>query len=427
MSAALACPACGRRYDRDAPRYRCDCGEPLEVAFTANDPARRTATRALFDGRLGLRRGLAASGVWRFRELLPAFADDQIVSKPEGNTNCYAVGADERGGPGRVGAYAGLARLTLKHEGENPTASFKDRGMTVGASQARRLGARAVACASTGNTAASLAAYAAQAGVPCFVFIPAGAVAAGKLAQALGYGAVTVQVAGDFDVAMRLVEAVCADLGIYLLNSLNPYRIEGQKTIGWELLQDLNWQVPDWIVLPAGNLGNTAALGKALVEARTAGLIDRLPRVAAVQASGAAPFYQSYLGGFAAPVTVQAETVATAIKIGRPVSYRRAVQVIRETNGVVAAVSDAEILAAKQIIDRAGIGCEPASAATLAGLRRLVQTGVVAPDATVAGILTGHLLKDPETTLATAPGAPLSVAADPAAVATLLRTYLPGT
>jgi threonine synthase len=427
MSAMLACAVCGRDYPRDEVRYRCDCGETLEVAFAPDDPVRRGVTPALFGGRLAARRGTIASGTWRFRELLPAFADDEIVSKLEGNTNLYPVGASERGGPGRLGAYAGLDTLYLKHEGENPTGSFKDRGMTVGASQARRLGARAVACASTGNTSASLAAYAAQAGIPCFVFIPAGAVAVGKLAQTLGYGAVTVQVQGDFDDAMRLVQEVSADLGIYLLNSINPFRIEGQKTIGWELLQDLDWQAPDWIVLPAGNLGNTAALGKALAEAHALGLIDRVPRVAAIQASGAAPFYRGYQTGFAAPIRVHAETVATAIKIGNPVSYRRAVAVVRATEGVVAAVDDAAILDAKAQIDCAGIGCEPASAATLAGVRQLVAAGVIARHAVVAGILTGHMLKDPDTTIRAAAAAqrePLSVAADRRAVATLLAPYL---
>src|SRR4051794_7951440 len=194
MSAMLACITCGRQYPRDEVRYRCDCGETLEVAYTPGDPTRQTGTPARFDARLALRQGSFASGVWRFREWLPDFAEGEIVSKPEGNTNLYAVGAGESGGPGRIGAYAGVERLTLKHEGENPTGSFKDRGMTLGVSQARRLGARAVACASTGNTSASLAAYAAQADIPCFVFIPAGKIAVGKLAQSLGYGAVTVQI-----------------------------------------------------------------------------------------------------------------------------------------------------------------------------------------------------------------------------------------
>ncbi len=426
MSTMLACITCGRQYPRDEVRYRCDCGETLEVAYAPDDPTRQTGTPARFDARLALRQGSFASGVWRFREWLPDFAEGEIVCTPVGNTNLYAGGGGVGGGPGRIGAYAGVERLTLKHEGENPTGSFKDRGMTVGVSQARRLGARAVACASTGNTSASLAAYAAQADIPCFVFIPAGKIAVGKLAQSLGYGAVTVQIDGDFDDAMRLVQEVCADLGIYLLNSINPFRIEGQKTLCWELLQGLDWQVPDWIVLPAGNLGNTAALGKALQEALALGAITRLPRVAAIQASGAAPFYQSYQTGFAALVPVRAETVATAIKIGSPVSYGRAVNVINATDGVVAAVDDAAILAAKAVIDRAGIGCEPASAATLAGLRQLAAAGIIAPDATIVGILTGHILKDADTTIATATAdrAPLTVVPDRRAVAAALAPYL---
>jgi len=243
-----------------------------------------------------------------------------------------------------------------------------------------------------------LASYASQAGLTCFVFVPEGKITSGKLAQTLGYGAVTLQIRGDFDAAMQLVQEVCGKLDIYLLNSVNPFRIEGQKTIAFELLQQLDWEPPDWIVLPAGNLGNTAALGKALLEARQIGLIDRLPRIASVQAEGANPFYQSYIANFEKRVSVTAETVATAIKIGSPVSYERARRVIRETNGVVTQVSDEAILEAKAVIDRAGIGCEPASAASVAGARQLVHSGVIAPGETIAAILTGHILKDAETT-----------------------------
>jgi threonine synthase len=304
-----------------------------------------------------------------------------------------------------VGEYAGLERLYLKHEGENPTGSFKDRGMTVGVSQAVALGASAVACASTGNTSASLASYAAQAGLPCFVFVPEGKISSGKLAQTLGYGAVTLQVRGDFDAAMQLVEETCAGLGIYLLNSINPFRIEGQKTIALELLQQLGWDPPDWIVLPAGNLGNTSAFGKALLEAREAGLIGRVPRLAAVQAEGANPFYRSFASGFARRFTVRAETVASAIKIGRPVSHERARRAIEATSGLVVEVSDAAILEAKAVIDRAGIGCEPASAASLAGARKLAASGEIKPGERVVAVLTGHILKDADTTFAYHTGA----------------------
>jgi len=261
---------------------------------------------------------------------------------------------------------------------------------------ARRTGARAVACASTGNTSASLAAYAAQAGLPAIVFVPAGKVASGKLAQTLAYGARCLQVRGDFDAAMRLVREASTRLGIYLVNSINPFRLEGQKTIVWELLQDVGWEVPDWIVVPAGNLGNTSAFGKALVEARRWGWIDRLPRLAAIQAAGANPFYRGFRDGFARRHTVAAETVASAIRIGDPVSWDRAVRAIRDTNGVVEEVTDAELLAAKRRIDGMGIGCEPASAATLAGVEKLRAAGTIAAGARVACVLTGHVLKDPE-------------------------------
>ena len=269
--------------------------------------------------------------------------------------------------------------------------------MTVGVTMANVMGAQAVACASTGNTSASLASYAAQAGMRGIVFLPAGNVASGKLAQSLAYGATTISIAGDFDDAMHLVEEVCAESGIYLLNSLNPFRIEGQKAIGFELLQQLDWQAPDWLVLPAGNLGNTSAIGKAFRQAYQLSLISHMPRIASIQAAGANPFYRSFKQGFARQEQVQAHTIATAIKIGNPVSYTRARRVIEESDGIVEEVTDEEILAAKVIIDRAGIGCEPASAATLAGIRKLVERGIMRRDDRVVGILTGNLLKDSTT------------------------------
>lgn len=331
------------------------------------------------------------SGVWRYREIiLPATLDD-IVSRPEGNTPLYEHP--------RLSNWAGMDSLFLKHEGENPTGSFKDRGMTVGVTQAKLLGARAVACASTGNTSASLAAYAALANLPSLIFIPSGKIAAGKLAQALAYGAQTLQVHGDFDDAMSLVQEVCNELGVYLLNSLNPFRLEGQKSIVFEILQGFQWQAPDWIVLPAGNLGNTAAFGKALYEAHQLGLIDKLPRITSVQAAGASPFYHSFQGGFTQRQTMKAKTIATAIQIGNPVSYERAIRTLKWTDGLVTSVSDDEIMDAKAMVDRAGIGCEPASAASVAGVRKLVAEGVIQPHETVVGILTGHVLKDSDSTV----------------------------
>jgi threonine synthase len=396
------CPACGREGGRDLIRCEADgCAELVEVRHAAPLPP-GPRLKEIFAARRG---GLAVSsrsGVWRFRELIhPAMPLGRIISIPEGATPLFRHA--------RLLAYAGLeagaADLAFKHEGMNPTGSFKDRGMTVGASEARRAGARAVACASTGNTSASLAAYAAQGGLAAVVFIPEGQIAYGKLAQTLAYGARVVQVPGSFDDAMRLVERAAPALGLYLLNSVNPWRIEGQKAIAIELLEEAGWDPPDWIALPAGNLGNTAALGKALREARAAGLIRRVPRIAAVQAAGAAPFFRLFraagrANGAAVLVPEEKpETVATAIRIGAPRSYRKALAALRETEGVVTAATDAEILEAKAEVDRAGIGCEPASAAALAGVRKLVAEGTIAKGARVVCILTGHVLKDPEATV----------------------------
>jgi threonine synthase len=444
-SISLRCVKCSAVYpaleagpaSSFVPRYRCECGGVLDVemafrlpkeqpasARTQKDdavffdfdagvedaPSAGAAWRQLFDERASAppiwpistdKQLLDASGVWRYRELILPAPEQYVVTRPEGNTGLYPVGI-ENCGPGRVGhrqigLYAGLERFFLKHEGENPTGSFKDRGMTAGVTMALMMGAKAVACASTGNTSASLASYAAQAGLRGIVFLPAGNVAGGKLAQSLAYGATTVQIRGDFDDAMRLVEQVCNELGIYLLNSLNPFRVEGQKAIGFEVLQQLDWQAPDWLVLPAGNLGNTSAIGKAFRQAYQLGLISNMPRIASIQAAGANPFYRSFQQNFATYEPVQADTVATAIKIGNPVSYHRARRSIEESDGIVEQVTDDEILAAKAVIDRAGIGCEPASAATLAGARKLVARGVITRDERVVGILTGNLLKDSKT------------------------------
>jgi threonine synthase len=391
MNPELRCIRCRVAYPLDEIRYACDCGGLLDVWHPLAE-LRGLVTRDLFDGRLGQQCRPYSSGVWRFKELVLPVADADIVSRPEGNTPLYVSQ--------RLSRWVGLSHLCLKHEGENPTGSFKDRGMTVGVTQARVLGARAVACASTGNTSASLAAYGALAGLQVVVFIPQGKVAFGKLAQALAYGATTLQVRGDFDAAMRLVRQACDELGIYLLNSVNPFRLEGQKSIVFEMIQQLGWEAPDWIVVPAGNLGNTAAFGKALYELRELGLIDRLPRLAAVQAQGANPFYRSFEDGFRERHWVQAHTVATAIRIGDPVSHERAVRSIRWTDGLVAEVSDQEIMDAKAQVDGAGIGCEPASAAAVAGARKLAQAGVIRRDERVVIVLTGHLLKDPEASVA---------------------------
>ncbi len=391
----LRCIDTEATYPADEVRYLSDSGGLLDVWYDL-EALRSTVNRALFNER---RRGAPGpkvkptvdSGVWRYREIILPTAIDEIVSRPEGNTPLYEHPC--------VAEWVGVDSLLLKHEGENPTGSFKDRGMTVGVTQAKQIGARAVACASTGNTSASLAAYAALAGIPAFIFIPAGKIAAGKLAQALAYGAQTLQIQGDFDDAMRLVRQVCTDMGVYLLNSLNPFRLEGQKSIIFEILQGFDWQPPDWVVLPAGNLGNTAAFGKALYEAKTLGLIDKLPRLASVQAEESSPFYQSYRTNFSERKTVKAETIATAIRIGNPVSYERAIRALRWTNGVVTSVNDQEIMDAKAVVDSAGIGCEPASAAAVAGTRRLVAEGIIKADDSIVGILTGNVLKDPTNTV----------------------------
>ncbi len=386
MASEQHCAACGERYGELDPITTCRCGGLLEIRHEA--PVEDGASlRRLFDERRARHDPHDVSGVWRFRELVMPAVGDRAVTHPEGNTPLLHRDA--------IGMYAGAPELRLKHEGHNPTGSFKDRGMTVAVTQAKRLGATAVACASTGNTSASLAAYGAQAGIPALVFVPAGQVALGKLSQSLAYGARTLLVRGDFDACLRLAQEASRELGIYLVNSINPWRLEGQKTIVLELLQQLGWEVPDWIVLPAGNLGNTAAFGKALRDARAVGLIDRLPRIAAIQAAGAAPFARGFREEFVTRHRVKAETIATAIKIGDPASWDRAVLTIRETNGTVTLVDDAAILDAKAVIDAAGVGCEPASAASVAGLRRLTGEGIVGRYDRIVAVLTGHVLKDP--------------------------------
>ena len=367
----LQCVTCARTYDIMDVRYTCDCGGLLSIERTG------VIDRDSFDDRRTSRADIDRSGVWRFREAVLNL--DKVVTHPEGGTRLYK----------RQG-------LLFKHEGENPTGSFKDRGMTVAVTQAVRVGATAVACASTGNTSASLAAYAAQAGLRAIVFVPSGKISSGKLAQTLAYGATCLQVRGDFDASMRLVREACDRLGIYLVNSINPFRIEGQKTIIWELLQDLGWEPPDWIVVPAGNLGNTSAFGKALREAFAHGWITRMPRLASIQAHGANPFYRSYRESFATRHRISAETIASAIRIGDPVSHDKAVAAISETRGVVEEVTDDEIMAAKREIDGMGIGCEPASAATLAGVKKLRAAGIMKEDEQTVCVLTGHILKDPE-------------------------------
>jgi threonine synthase len=370
--------------------YSCPhCDGLLDVVHDL-EALRGVVTRELFDSRLGALDTPYNSGVWRYKELVfPDAPNGQIVTRGEGNTNLYTA-------PKKLAEWVGAKALQLKHEGENPTGSFKDRGMSGGVTHAVLVGASSVACASTGNTSASMASYAALAGIQGLVFFPHGGIAFGKLAQSVAYGITNVQVKGDFDTCLRIVRESCAKFGIYLLNSVNPFRLEGQKTIVFEMLQQRRWRVPDWIVLPGGNLGNTSAFGKGLHELHTLGLIDRLPRIAVIQAEGASPFYQSYKDNFAERHTMTAHTYASAIKIGNPASYPKARRALEWTNGIVEMVTDQEILDAKAQVDRSGIGCEPASAASVAGVKKLIAAGVIQPHEEVVGVLTGHVLKDPE-------------------------------
>jgi len=332
------------------------------------------------------------SGVWRFRELLPEASEAEIVTMVEGNTQIWDAP--------RCAEYAGMNRLSFKHLGMNPTGSFKDLGMTTGITQARRLGATSVACASTGNTSASMAAYAARAGMKAFVFIPSGQIALGKLSQALDYGAVVMQIEGDFDDAMKLVREVANESPLYLLNSVNPFRLEGQKTIAFEMMQQRGWQAPDRVIAPGGNLGNSSAIAKGFHELIERGVIARTPKITIIQAEGANPLYRMWRDNAETltPV-VGAATLATAIKIGNPVSWPKAMRGLRWSAGEVEQVTEQEIADAKAMIGRDGIGCEPASAVTLAGIKKMVAAGVVNPDEDVVAILTGHILKDPDFTV----------------------------
>jgi threonine synthase len=383
---------CGQHYPVDRMMYTCDaCGGLLDVQHDM-DWLRQTVSREFFDKRLGSLDAPYNSGVWRYKEMIyPDVPDEFIVSRPEGNTPLYSHIC--------LTEWAGVGKLYLKHEGENPTGSFKDRGMTGGVTQARALGIKRVACASTGNTSASLAAYAAFGGLEGIVFFQNKQIALGKLAQAIAYGAIGIQINADFDRNIQLVREVGEKFGIYILNSINPFRLEGQKSIMFEAMQQLRWKAPDWIVCPGGNLGNSSAFGKALYEMHALGLIDRLPSIAIIQAEGANPLYRSFQTDFDHFEPVQAETVATAIKIGNPVNYKKAVRALRWTEGAVEQVNDQEIMDAKALIDRTGIGCEPASACSLAGVQKLVKQGVIKPHETVVSVLTGHLLKDPEATI----------------------------
>ena len=392
MSSILQCIECAQQYPINSVAYTCEaCGGPLDVKHDFSSLA-APISRELFDGRLGTLAAPYNSGVWRFKELVyPGIDSAAVVSRMEGNTNLYELP--------RLAGFAGVDSLFLKHEGENPTGSFKDRGMTTGVTQAKFLGMERVACASTGNTSASMASYAAYAGMQGIVFLQNQQIAMGKLAQGIAYGATCIQINADFDRNMELVRHVSERLGIYVLNSINPFRLEGQKSIMFEALQQLRWRAPDWIVVPGGNLGNSSAFGKGLLEMFELGLIDRMPRLAIIQAEGANPLYRHYCAGFKRFEPVNAQTIATAIKIGNPVNLQKAIRTLEWTSGVVEEVSDEEIMNAKAVIDGAGIGCEPASACSVAGAKKLVASGTIKPGDSVLAVLTGNVLKDPEATI----------------------------
>jgi threonine synthase len=406
-------PECGAEFECRESMFKCPrCGDLLDIQY---DWERITVPNKLtaFAMRWANRdRPLDFSGVWRFRELLDFCPDRHKVTIGEGQTILQQNRA--------IAEHLGMKPdgLFLQYEGLNPSGSFKDNGMAAAFSHAMMVGARSCACASTGNTSASVALYAHSCGMKCTVFIGSGRIAFGKLSQAMDYGAQTVQIQGDFDDCMRQVQAVCIQLGLYLLNSLNPFRLEGQKTIMFRIIEALGWDVPDWIVVPGGNLGNSSAFGKAFYELKHLGLIQRVPRMAIINATGADTLTdlvnnkkltwndghvnQKIIDDYYADLTARhfsPHTCASAIEISRPVNLKKCLRAIDVCNGVVRAVTDAEILDAKALIGKFGLGCEPASAATIAGLKHLLAEGIIAKDERVACVLTGHTLKDANATV----------------------------
>jgi threonine synthase len=393
----LRCISCGATPDSASENFRCrTCGDLLEFVFPGWTTDSRVADpgvlKALWLVRRTSRNALDQSGVWRFRELLPHIPAEHAITLREGNTPLYQLP--------RCARAADVENLLAKHQGMNPTASFKDTGMTLAASAAHQHEFRWVACASTGNTSASMAAYAARGNMHGLVLIPEGKISWGKLSQALDYDALTCQLRTDFDGCVRILNELVREKPVYLLNSVNPYRIEGQKTAAIELMEQLGWEAPDHIIVPGGNLGNSSAIGKALLEMNELKLISRLPKLSIIQAHCANPFYRSvreFGGERLEPIT--AETLASAIRIGKPASWKKALRVLRASGGEVEQVTEVEIAVAKAEIGADGIGCEPASAVTLAGLKKLRGRGFVKAGESVVLILTGHLLKDPDFTI----------------------------
>jgi threonine synthase len=392
----LRCIGCGAVTSVADSGLNCaKCGNLLEVVFPNGDASslKPETLKALWRERRASNLPIDQSGVWRFREVLPALDEkNPAITLREGNTPLYELALCAR--------LAGVERLYAKHQGMNPTGSFKDTGMTVAASFARKDGFHWVACASTGNTSASMAAYAARGGMRSLVLIPDGKISWSKLSQALEYGAVTCQVRTDFDGCMQVLNDIVSRKPIYLLNSINPFRLEGQKTVAFELMEQFDWQPPDHVIVPGGNLGNSSALGKAFREMLELGFMQRMPKLSVIQAEGANALVRSVREKAGKElVSVHADTMATAIRIGNPASWKKAVRVLEESGGTVEQVNEVEIALAKAEIGADGIGCEPASAVTLAGLKKLVAQGFVKSHESVVLVLTGHLLKDPDFTL----------------------------
>lgn len=407
-------PHCGGTSSLDDTTFHCPkCGNLMDVAYDWNKCRPPSDLREFAQKWTRRNEPLEFSGVWRFRELFPFADDEKILTIGEGQTLCQKSDY--------VARFTGMnnGRVHLQYEGMNPSGSFKDNGMTAAFAHARMVGARRAACASTGNTSASLSIYCAASDLRAIIFIGSGKISYGKLAQALDHGALTVQIAGDFDDALARVQQVSKQLGIYLVNSINPFRLEGQKTIMYRVLEALNWEVPDWILVPGGNLGNSSAFGKAFIELMELGLIKRCPRIAIINAAGADTFFQlyerqnlrwnsghyqstmvdSYMRGLDAS-NARADTIASAIEINRPVNLPKALRTLERCGGLVREVTDQEIMDAKAKIAAGGLGCEPASAASVAGLKKLRAEGIIGADERVACILTAHQLKDPTATVA---------------------------
>jgi len=398
----LRCFGCGTRISgaEARPDFRCtECGDLFEVDYPGwgqrkgHDRPNPGALKWLWRERRCSSEALDHSGVWRFRELLPILDNfGNAVTLREGNTPLYSLP--------RAAKALGIDQLFAKHQGMNPSGSFKDTGMTAALSVAHERGFQWVACASTGNTSASMAAYAARAGMHSLVLIPEGKIAWGKLSQAMDYGAVTCQLKTDFDGCVRVLTQIVREAPIYLLNSVNPYRLEGQKTPAFEIAEHFDWAVPDHLIVPGGNLANSSALGKGFRELKELGLVARVPRISVIQAVGANPLVRSLANSHGASLEpIEAHTRASAIRIGNPASWRKAARVVQETGGWCLDVTEAEIAIAKAELGAEGLGCEPASAVTLAGLKKLRAQRAVAGGETVVLVLTGHTLKDADYTI----------------------------